>query len=71
MNGQQNIKKKNTSVVILVFYGHETWFVSQRERHRLSMLDSEVLRIIFGSNKGGNSSRLEDIAMGVVQLLYE
>jgi hypothetical protein len=35
------------------------------------MLDSEVLRIIFGSNKEGNSSRLEEIATDVVQLLYE
>jgi hypothetical protein len=35
------------------------------------MLDSEVLRIISGTNNGGNGSRLEEIAIEVVQLLYE
>jgi hypothetical protein len=34
-----------------VLYGHETWFLTLREEHILSVFENRVLRRIFGTKR--------------------
>jgi hypothetical protein len=49
----QNTKIKIYRTVILpvVLYGCETWSVTPREEHRLSVFENRVLRGIFGPKR--------------------
>ena len=49
----KNLKIKicRTTVLLIVFYGCETWLMTLREEHRLRMLENRVLRRIFGPRK--------------------
>jgi hypothetical protein len=51
---QDNIKSEIHRTIILpaVLYGGETWSRTLREEHRLRVLESKVLRGIFGSKRG-------------------
>jgi hypothetical protein len=40
-----------TIILPVVFYGCETWPLTLREEHRLSLFENRVLRRIFGHNK--------------------
>jgi hypothetical protein len=60
------VKIVNTTVLLYLYsIGHETLSISQREGHRLRILDSEVLRIILGTNTGGYGSRFDNRNTGV------
>ena len=50
---KQNRKIKTHRTVILPFvvYGFETWSLTLREEHRLSVFENRVLREIFGANR--------------------
>jgi hypothetical protein len=49
----RNIKVKIYKTIILpvVWYGCETWFLTLREEHRLSVFENRVLRRIFGPKR--------------------
>ena len=49
----KNIKIKTYSTIILpvVFYGFETWSLTLRVQHRLSVVEKRVLRRIFGHKR--------------------
>jgi hypothetical protein len=46
----KNIKIKiyKTIILYVVLYGHETWFLTLREGHRLRVFENRVVRRIFG-----------------------
>jgi hypothetical protein len=46
----KNLKSKICRTINLSFvlYGHETWFLTLREEHRLMVYENRVLRRIFG-----------------------
>jgi hypothetical protein len=52
-----NIKLYKTVIKLLVLYGCETWSLTLREDHRLSVLENRVLRRIFGPNRDIGCSR--------------
>jgi hypothetical protein len=39
------------TVILPVWYGHETWSLTLREEHRLSAFENRVLRRIFGPKR--------------------
>jgi hypothetical protein len=43
--------KINTIILHAVFYGYETWSLTLKEEHRLSMSESRVLWGIFGTKR--------------------
>jgi hypothetical protein len=45
------IKVHRTIILPVVLYGCETWSLSLREKHRLSVFENRVLRRIFGAKK--------------------
>jgi hypothetical protein len=45
------IKVFRTIILPVVLYGYETWPLTIREKHRLRVLESRVLRTIFCSKK--------------------
>jgi hypothetical protein len=45
-------------VEICVLYGCETWSVTRREEHRLTVFENRVLRRIFGPKKDGVTGEL-------------
>jgi hypothetical protein len=45
------IKTYNTIILSLILYGCETWSLTLREEHGLGMLESRVLRVIFGPKR--------------------
>jgi hypothetical protein len=49
----KNIKIRMHKTIILpvVLYGHETWFLTLREEHRLKVFENRVLRQIFELKK--------------------
>jgi hypothetical protein len=49
----RNVKVKIYKTIILpvVLYGCETWSLTQREEHRLRVLENRVLRRIFGAKR--------------------
>jgi hypothetical protein len=49
----RNVKVKICKTIILpvVLYGCETWSLILREKHRLRVLESKVLRRIFGPRR--------------------
>jgi hypothetical protein len=48
----KNIKtEKNETVILLVLYGCETWFLTLREGHGLRVSDNRVLRTVFGPKR--------------------
>jgi len=49
----KNIKIKihRTTVLLLVLYGCETWWLILREQRRLRVFENRVLRRIFGSKR--------------------
>jgi hypothetical protein len=61
----RNIKIELYKTIILhvVLYGCETWSLTLKEEHRLSVFENWVLRRIFGpKKKGGKGRRLEKTA---------
>jgi hypothetical protein len=48
-----NIKIYRTVMLPVVLYGCETWSVTLREEHRLTVFESRVLRRIFGPKRDG------------------
>jgi hypothetical protein len=42
------IKRQNTTILRVIFYGFETWSLILREENRLKVFQSRVLRRIFG-----------------------
>ena len=51
----KNIKIKiyRTTILPVVLYGCETWSLTLREEHRLTVFENRVLRRIFGPKRGG------------------
>jgi hypothetical protein len=49
----RNVKVKIYKTIILpvVLYGCETWSLTLREEHRLSVFENRVLRTIFGPKR--------------------
>jgi hypothetical protein len=49
----RNVKVKiyKTTVLLVVLYGCETWSLTLREEHRLSVFENRVLRRIFGPKR--------------------
>jgi hypothetical protein len=45
------IRIYRTIIFPVVLYGCETWSLTLREEHRLSVFENTVLRRIFGSNR--------------------
>jgi hypothetical protein len=54
----KNLKIKIYKTVILpvVLYGCETWFLTLREEHRLTVFENKVLRKIFGAKREEDGS---------------
>jgi hypothetical protein len=46
MKGCQSVIYKHDLSVVL--HGYETWFLTLREEHRMSVSENKVLRKIFG-----------------------
>jgi hypothetical protein len=46
-----NIKIYRTIILLVVLYGCETWSLTLREERRLRLLESRVLRRIFGPKR--------------------
>jgi len=62
-NISEIIKLKNKRTVILpVLYGCETWSLTLREEHRVSMFKNRMLRKIFGLKRTEVTKSLEEIA---------
>jgi hypothetical protein len=40
-----------TIILPVILYGSETWSLTKREEHRLSVLENRVLRRIFGPKR--------------------
>jgi hypothetical protein len=51
----KNLKIEIYKSIILpiVLYGYDTWPLTQREEHRLTMCENRVQRRIFGPKRGG------------------
>jgi hypothetical protein len=47
------IRLYTTIILPVVLYGCETWSLTLREEHRLSVVENRVLRRIFGSKRDG------------------
>ena len=47
------IKIYRTIILPVVLYGCETWSLTLREEHRLSVFENRVLRRIFGPRRDG------------------
>jgi len=45
------IKKHRTKILHVVLYGFETWSLTPREEHRLTVFENRVLRRIFGPKR--------------------
>jgi hypothetical protein len=43
--------KTQTIILLVVLYGHETWFLTLREEHRLRVFENRVLKRIFGPKR--------------------
>jgi hypothetical protein len=48
------IQIHKTTILSVVLYGHETWFLTLREEHSLKVLENTVLQRIFGQEAGKN-----------------
>jgi hypothetical protein len=48
-----NIKIYRTSILVIVFYGCETWSLTVKEESKPRLLDNRVLRRIFGPKTDG------------------
>jgi hypothetical protein len=46
-----NAKIYKTIILPVVLYGYETWSLTLREEHRLSVFENMVLRRIFGPKR--------------------
>jgi hypothetical protein len=53
LEGLLSIPKRPDKIIILpvVLYGCETWSLTLREEHRLSVFENRVLRRIFGPKR--------------------
>src|SRR5215510_2751278 len=49
--GYMNIKIYRTIILSVVLYECETWSLTLREEHRLSVFENRVLRRIFGAKR--------------------
>jgi hypothetical protein len=58
-----NTDMKLMSVLLLTFYGCETWFLTLREEHRLRVFENRVLRRIFGPKRGEETGGWMDMAL--------
>jgi hypothetical protein len=48
----KNVKTKiNKTIILLVLYGSENWFLMLKEEHRLRVFEKTVLSRIFGSER--------------------
>jgi hypothetical protein len=50
----RNVKVKiyKTIILLVVFYGCETWSLTLREEHRQKVFENRVLRRLFGPKRG-------------------
>ena len=51
LSKNKKIKIYRTMILHAVLYGCETWSLILREEHRLKVLETRVLRVIFGSRR--------------------
>jgi hypothetical protein len=68
----RNLKVKIYKTIILpvVLYGCETWSVTLREEHRLTVFENRVLRRIFGPNKHEVTGERRKLDSGALHNLY-
>ena len=43
--------KIHKTIILLVLYGHETWFMTLKDEHRLRVFENRVLKRIFGPKR--------------------
>jgi hypothetical protein len=68
----RNLKVKMYKTIILpvVLYGCETWSLTLREEHRLRVLESRVLRRIFGPKRDEVTGEWRKMHSGELHNLY-
>jgi hypothetical protein len=54
-----NIEIYKTMILPVGLYGCETWSLTLREEHRLTVFENRVQRRIFGPKEGGSGKVLE------------
>ena len=60
------IKIYRTIILPIVLYGCETWSLTLREEHRLSLFENRVLRRIFGRRTGQQESEENHIMRSLI-----
>jgi hypothetical protein len=65
-----NVKKYKTIILPVVLYGCETWSLTLREEHRLSVFENRVLRRIFGAKKDEVMGKRRKLHSGELHNLY-
>jgi hypothetical protein len=68
----RNLKVKIYKIIILpvVLYGCETWSLTLREEHRLTMFENRVLRRIFGPTRDEVTEQQRKLYNGELHNLY-
>jgi hypothetical protein len=68
----RNVKVKIYKTIILpvVLYGYETWSLTVREEHRLSVFENRVLRRIFGPKRDEVTREWRKLHNEELHLLY-
>jgi hypothetical protein len=46
-------------ILLIVLYGCETWSLTLKEEHRLTMFENSVLRTMFGPKRNENERMFE------------
>jgi hypothetical protein len=68
----RNVKVKTYKTIILpvVLYGCETWSLTLREEHRLSVFENRVLRRIFGPKRDDVTGEWRKLHNEKLRILY-
>jgi hypothetical protein len=68
----KNIKIRicRTLILLLVLHGHETWFLTLREEHKLRVFENRVLRKIFGLRRDEVTGGLKKLHNEELHNLY-
>ena len=64
------VKTYKTIILLVVLYGCETWSLTLREEHRLSVFENKVLRKIFGANKYEITGKWRKLHNAEIHALY-
>jgi hypothetical protein len=64
------VEIRRTIIVPVVFYGCETWSLTVREEHRLSVFENRVLRRIFGPKRDEVTGEWRKLHNGELHNLY-